>query len=473
MASQSEGRSLPPPTGKQSDVVFMDPRGSIVVLGTAGSGKSLMAIHRAARLADPATSGSGPTLLVTYNKALVAYLRTWAGDRLHGVHVQNFSSWARATAIDTGAMEGGWTSFAQLRQRDGIIRRTLAQVGERRSTATVIDRPVRFFDDEFDWIAGMGCSDEATYQRAERVGRGGGVNRGEPRAAVWDAFATYRRLIDESSFVDDWAGVTNRAHTGLERGDYESPYRHVVIDEAQDLSPQALRALSLLVSDDGSLTLFADYAQQLYGNRLSWTQVGIPRPRIERFAENYRNSTAIAKLAIAMADQGYFKDTEDLVTPTARVAAGDKPVVLNCTGVDEFDFVVDTAKSYAVAQRVGILLPTHEDIRRYKTALGDSATEFHGSSTVWKEEPGITLTTYHSAKGIEFGTVLMPELTVDRFPDPDLVEAFGEAEARTRAARQLYVGLTRARSNLIMTHTGPLTPLLPPETDELANRLTR
>jgi hypothetical protein len=66
--------TLPVPEGRQREVVFHPPEGRFVVLGTAGSGKTTMSVHRAAHLGDPATDHSGRTLFVTFNRALIAYL---------------------------------------------------------------------------------------------------------------------------------------------------------------------------------------------------------------------------------------------------------------------------------------------------------------------------------------------------------------------------------------------------------------
>lgn len=465
-------RVLPELRGRQRDVVFMRPRGTTVVLGTAGSGKSLMAIHRAARLANPDTTDHGPTLLITFNRALVGYLDDWAAGVLANVTIDNYSSWARTIAVESGSLNG-YTRFAQYQDRDALILEGVDAARQQFRDVAVLSREIRFFAEEFDWIAGMGCDSEPDYQEAERVGRGGGVNRGEQRGAVWAAYVAYREALGSSSFDEDWSGLTNLALAGVRSDAGTNDFRHVVVDEAQDLTPQALRALALLVPDDGSLTLFADYAQQLYGSRLSWTQVGIERPTIERFAENYRNSRAIAELAIAMSGQGYFRDTEDLVTPTARASPGDKPVIVTCCEIDEREYVAQRALEFARTQRVGIIVKTHEELRQFRARIGNGVTEFHGAKTEWTNEPGVTLTTYHSAKGVEFGTVILPALTSDRFPDRDLVAAFGEQEAIARDARLLYVGLTRARSNLILTHTEPLTRLLPPEVATLTTSVTR
>jgi superfamily I DNA/RNA helicase len=75
MATVGAGTGLPVPKGKQKEVVALAGQGHTVVLGTAGSGKTTMAIHRAAFLGNPMTTHAGRVLLVTYNRALVAYLR--------------------------------------------------------------------------------------------------------------------------------------------------------------------------------------------------------------------------------------------------------------------------------------------------------------------------------------------------------------------------------------------------------------
>jgi DNA helicase IV len=70
---------LPRPVGRQKEVLALPAAGHTVVLGTAGSGKTTLALHRAAYLANPATDHAGRTLLVTFNKCLVAYLQALGG----------------------------------------------------------------------------------------------------------------------------------------------------------------------------------------------------------------------------------------------------------------------------------------------------------------------------------------------------------------------------------------------------------
>lgn len=457
--------SLPPPRGRQNDVVFMDVVPQTVVLGTAGTGKSLMAVHRAARLANHQTRNHGATLLVTFNKALCSYLQDFDDDgtALAGVETVNYSKLARDVCVDNEVWPRGWTPIAQLRERASLVSQAVDAVIAQEGPRPPLHRPTAFFLDEFDWIMGLGVSDEESYQTAERVGRSNPVRRGEPRSLIWKVYRRYRSTLAASEFVDDWPGLTARLHQVSARGEeIEFGYRHVVVDEFQDLTPEALRSLAALVPAHGSLTLFGDHGQQIYGSRMSWRQLGLDRPERVDFVDNFRNSTAIARLAIAMARQEFMTDIEDLVAPVAPNAPGDPPVLVHCRDVTEDDFVVARARAFARNQRVGLLFRTHAlrddlvaNFRAREVDLVD------GDRPAWPTGPGITATTYHSAKGLEFDTVILPHLSAEAMPDPEGVEAFGEAEAMSREGRLLYVGLTRAKSNLIMTHRGPVSRLLP------------
>lgn len=89
----------------------------------------------------------------------------------------------------------------------------------------------------------------------------------------------------------------------------------------------------------------------------------------------------------------------------------------------------------------------------------------------WVEGPGLCYGTYSAAKGLEFDSVILPRCDADRLPHPEEVAAHGPVEARAREARQLYVALTRARTDLFLLHSGPLTDLLPDEMSDLFHRV--
>jgi DNA helicase IV len=95
---------LPPPVGKQKEVVTLAPEGHVVVLGTAGSGKTTMAIHRAAFVADERADHGGRTLLVTFNRALVTYLEHLFPPELRDVDVRTYHHFARGYLASCGLM---------------------------------------------------------------------------------------------------------------------------------------------------------------------------------------------------------------------------------------------------------------------------------------------------------------------------------------------------------------------------------
>ena len=95
---------LPEPKGRQREVLYLPPTGHTVVLGTAGSGKTTLAIHRAAWLSAGTTDGAGRTLLVTFNKALVTYLRHLRDSRVNNVQVETYHSFARGYLNSRGLM---------------------------------------------------------------------------------------------------------------------------------------------------------------------------------------------------------------------------------------------------------------------------------------------------------------------------------------------------------------------------------
>ncbi len=87
--------NLPRPIGRQKEVLYLPARGHFAVLGTAGSGKTTLAMLRSAFLSDPKTEHSGKTLLVTFNKALVSYLKHIQDRQLANVVVENYHTFAR------------------------------------------------------------------------------------------------------------------------------------------------------------------------------------------------------------------------------------------------------------------------------------------------------------------------------------------------------------------------------------------
>lgn len=453
---------LPEPKGQQAEVVAYPHRGHVVVLGTAGAGKTTMAIHRAALLAHETAENPGRVLLVTFNKALVAYLRQWKPSKLNRVQVEHYHQFARGYLNSRGLMRS-YGDIADERERRALIDLAVQQV--RKETGGT-PRPLferaspQFFYDELRFIQQHGLSPEE-YVQLERSGRGRGFPRNH-RPALLRIFEVYRQLRQAGGQRYDWEDIAGETLGALSEDDGARRYTHIVIDEGQDFSPQMLRSLAAAIPEHGSLTFFGDMAQQIYGRHVSWARAGLRVPRrVRRFSHNYRNTREIAALGLAVAEMPYFADVPDMVAPDGSEPAGAKPSVVHCRSRrEEFDFVVQRAYDGAQTGSVGVLFRENSDADRFRVAF-PGAQRLRRDMSVWKPGPGISYGTVHSAKGYEFDTVFLVGLSEAAWPSPGLL---AEQEPEIAAAidgQLLYVGITRARSELVITYVDRATQLLP------------
>lgn len=420
-----------------------------------------MSVHRAAHVGHPLTDHSGRTLLVTFNRALLAYFAHLGADALPNVDVVNYHKFARGYLNSVGKMGSDWVVRDE-ECRAQFVRGAVALVRSSHGHTGVLNRDDEFFVAESRYMAQHGLLVREDYLGADRVGRGVAL---EPaaRERMFDVYEAYLQLRGERGYRYDWNDIAAHVRVALQRDDRPRRYRHVVIDEGQDFSPEMLRSLALAVPGDGSLTFFGDVAQQIYGRGISWRRAGLRVSAVWKFEHNYRNTPEIARLGLAIAAMPYFRDQVDMVAPTGFRASGPPPTLVRLNDERaETRFVIGQARAAAETGSVAVLLRRREDEARFARVLRP-AQRLHRDLAAWRSGPGISCGTVHAAKGFEFDTVILVGLTAYRWPEPMSVEADGLEEATALDGRLLYVGVTRARQNLIMTATSDLTPLLPSE----------
>ena len=451
-------QALPRPVGRQREVLYLPPSGHTVVLGTAGSGKTTLAILRSLYLSDPDTDHGGKTLLVTFNKCLVTYMKHLAGSLRHDISVENYHLFARGYLSHRGKLPQN--SISNSNDRARFIRTALRQAVEDGLEGQILVRPVAFFEEEFEWIQQQGIHRKQDYVEAERVGRSTArIGRSE-RPLLFEVYKRYLKQRELGGKLYDWSDVASTVLSELHADHGGRLYRHVVIDEGQDFSPEMLRSLAAAIPSHGSLTFFGDIAQQIYGHRVSWRSAGLRAGKVWQFRENYRNTKQISQLALALANTPHFPDDPDLVAPTAPTANGPLPALRRAPDEHaEWRFVLAQAQRLAETGTVAVLFRTWEQERPIA-----NATLLDGDLRRWPSGPGLFYGTYHAAKGLEFDTVFLPFLSSKRWPHPDDVSLLGPDEAAVRNARLLYVGITRAKSTLVLTYSGEITPLLPTAT---------
>jgi superfamily I DNA/RNA helicase len=394
---------------------------------------------------------------VTYNRALLAFLRqiiTGDDDLLEVRNYHHFAlGYLKSQGVNTDQV------VVQGRQRENLIADALQATRTTRKES-VLSRNTSFFDAELSWMGRHGIESEDDYVQADRVGR---IHSLSPlqRPAVYAVRTAYEELRAAAGKNYDWDDLATDVVDRLGADGDERRYKHIVVDEGQDFTLEMLRSLVGAVDPDGSFTLFGDAAQQIYGRGISWRSAGIEVSKVWEFAHNYRNSRPIVRLAQAIADMPYFNDAEDLVEPDDDVDEGPPPTmkVFN-DAATENRWVVEQAQALGRTGTTAVLFHRNADADRFLLQCR-GARRLDRDTPTWSAQPGIWAATVHAAKGYEFQSVILTGLAKDRWPEPQAVNAEGEDEAAASDGRLLYVAVTRARQNLLMTATGATSDLLP------------
>ena len=420
-----------------------------------------MAILRAAYLSDPGLSGNGPTLLLTYNTALAKYIRSLAKDVLNQVNVMHYHQFAKEILIAKGCR---WALLGS-DQRDALLRKAVAIGSTKNPGSPVFKWPYEVFSDELTWISQQGITSKESYVQVQRSGRATVRLLRVHRPVVWEVYETYLRMRTELGKDYDLDDLPSFVTQLLESKGQSSHYKHIILDEGQDLSPVMVRSLARALAPEGSLSFFGDYAQQIYGRCLSWRAIGLTITKQERqiweFKENYRNSKEIAHLALAIATMPYFREVADMVAPNEPRAEGPKPTLVQFPSQDQEMRAVVTKALRLAETGTTVILLRGEALGQYSGLLQNQAYHLKGDVETPHRQAGLFYGTYHSAKGLEFDTVFLPQLSATDFPKAEDTALYGEEEATSNDGRLLYVGVTRARSNLILTYSGEKSWMLP------------
>ena len=450
--------NLPKPIKKQREVLYMPSVGHTVVLGTAGSGKTTLALYRAAYLSESSMPHAGRTLLLTFNKTLVVYLRYLKPAELRNVQVETYHTFALRYLNKRGKMNKD--CICNPSKRSDFISQAVKAVESGYKPSKFFKRPLEFFLNEIQWIFRHGITSLDEYVEVERIGRIGNLPR-KLRPFMYEVLEKYVKIRTANGKQYDWDDIAIFVRKEFEQDFSARSYKHIVVDEGQDFSPEMLRSLAVAIPKDGTLSFFGDVAQQIYGQRMSWRSAGLKIPQQWFFKENYRNTKQIAQLGLAISKMPFFQEIPDLVEPTSPRADGPLPTLVKCKDRrQQIENVLRVAKSEGKTQSVAILVKDRKQEKFFSSSLGADATQLDGDLKVWNDGPGIYHGTYHAAKGLEFDVVITPFLDADNLPDPDYTASHGEEDGLTYFGKLLYVAVTRAKTSLILLYSGELTSLL-------------
>lgn len=439
----------------QREIVERSFAGPARVAGSAGTGKTVVALHRAVRLARETPSAR--ILLASFSQpladALTAKISVLAPDT--GTIVPR---------ITTASFQGIAEQLHQL--EFGVRPRIVPEALLRdRIMAAASAADIKGFSDRFllsEWVNVVDAWSIVSLEEYVTVQRMGRKSRLGPkqRERLWPVFAAVRDALQSERYTT-WAAVFSLLATRFAQKPTE-PFDHIVIDEAQDLGPSELRFFAAIAPDrNDALFLAGDLGQRIFQHPYSWKSLGVDvRGRSFTLKVCYRTSQQIRRSADRLLPS-VLRDVdgiEDERRGTISVFDGPEPAVsVSATQAEEIAkvraFVESAIQDGIVSAEIGIFVRTPSLVDRAKACIAGIA----GADA-------ITINIMHMAKGLEFRAVAVMACDEGILPlDARIEDAADDAEmddVYETERRLLYVACTRARDRLMVSGVEPASEYL-------------
>jgi superfamily I DNA/RNA helicase len=504
----------------QRKIVERKYSGPARVSGGPGTGKTIVALHRVARLAAALPPGhTKPILLTTYTKNLTADLRSRLTslmdpallDRVDIKHIDQLAQ----KVINENSAPGAQRSLITDDRALDVLREVLFEHDEQRWDAEFL------FDEWEQVILGQSIGTRQDYFKARRAGMGRALTRPD-RAAIWKLLDQFTLRLNAMG-RETWAQAAERAaryemeraHKIRARAEHKENigggdlihlddtssavryvrhrYQHIVVDEAQDLSPahwKMLRAMAAPGPDD--LFIASDTHQRIYDRQVTLSTVGINiRGRSSKLTLSYRTTQEILDQAAKVVRGGTYDDLDDgtdTLDGYHSLLRGPDPEYVACTDwTDEIDQLAEALKRW----RAEITQPSEDGTVRDPSgtmavcvADGEMAGRVaadlemkHGitTATLTKDGPQgggeVHIGTMHRFKGLEYQKLAIVGASDGILPRTSLIEQYQTTDLKRyerelqKSRNQLFVATTRARDALRISWHGKPSPFLPSSSD--------
>ncbi len=445
--------------------------GPVKVTGGAGTGKTVVALHRAKFLSNLATSDTRKIAFVTYTNALTTNLNALA-QRIsiepRKVLITNIDSLVKELAL-------GYNLIAPSdRVLDFPNTKSSMELWEEVLELNLSEYDSDFLNAEYqNVILYHNVNSLEEYLRTSRIGRALPVTR-KARMEIWRLVEAYLEAKKKGLFVDRYE-VFNRVSTYLQSIEVK-PFRHVIADELQDLSNVELRFLRALTEiGPNDLFLVGDNYQKIYDKKLNFTAAGISvrGKRSRQLRINYRTSEEIKRLAISAVKGLKYDDfdgEEERLNGYLSLFHGNPPKYeLFKTKPEEIEAIlayIGEARSETISlDDIAIACRTKDAIKEIKTALHQRGIPYVDiSAPGLSGNEGVRLSTFHSLKGLEFKVVILADVNNRtapyRFGKFDALENVEKEHYIQRERSLLYVAMSRAIRELYITGTGRESELI-------------
>lgn len=441
--------------------------GAVRVLGGAGTGKTVVAIHRAKWLASNVADESHKVLFTTFTKNLAVdinkNLESICNDQeKKNIEVINLDQWVQRflrkhsydfeVIFDENVLEEYWNKA----------------ISEKPSEVDFSDS---FFKEEWQRvIQPQGIKTLNDYKKASRIGRGTRLNR-EQRLAIWPVFEEYRHQLNRARVkeVDDAYRDAAELITSQEM---VLPYCAVVVDEAQDMGTQAFKLLRALIPEGkNDLFIVGDAHQRIYGrNKVVLGRCGINiRGRSRKLKINYRTTDEIRRWAVGLLEGRNIDDLdggEDSNTLYKSLTHGESPIIERFESPDDQAGFIKALleKSEEPSSHYCIVARTNKEIADIQERLEKLGLK---TSVIKPNEPdvpdidAVKLATVHRVKGLEFDQVILASANDGLIPLDfalkNKADAISKEDADTEERSLVYVAITRARKSAFVLSYGAIS----------------
>jgi mRNA-degrading endonuclease RelE of RelBE toxin-antitoxin system len=450
---------------EQRQWVERDYNGPARVSGSAGTGKTIVALHRAAHLAR--THGDARVLLTTFSDTLASALQTKLNRLL--AHEPRL-----AERIDVHSLEA-----IGLRLYKSHVGQ--AKIASRETVREVLIDAARAIDGhkfgqhflltEWEQVVDawqLSCWED--YRDVVRLGRKTKLPEAQ-RAVLWSIIERARAGLRERKLITYSELFTSLAAT---LGKKNVVFDFAVVDEAQDIGVAHLRFLAALGGGrPNALFLAGDLGQRIFQQPYSWKSLGVDiRGRSRTLRVNYRTSHQIRSQAdrllgpVVTDVDGNSEDRSD----TVSVFNGPPPVIRTFKDeAEEIDavgnWIAECTQAGVLPHEIGAFVRSPAQIDRAQAAVKESGLAFIVlDEHVATENGQVSISTMHLAKGLEFRAVAVMACDDEVIPLQERIETVGDdadlQEVYDTERHLLYVACTRARDHLLVTSVAPASEFL-------------
>lgn len=457
----------------QRKLVERDWNGPVRVLGGAGTGKTVAALHRAKFLASKVFTGANDRILfTTYTKNLAADIRE---------HLRNMCSDETFRRIEVANLDKWVSDFLKRNGYDYVI-----DYGSKSNelwkkaldmAPAEINLPSTFYREEWERIIQpQEITSLSGYIKTPRVGRGVRLSR-KDRQAIWPVFDEYRVLLNENRIKEVEDAMADARAILENKGDV-LPYRSIVVDEAQDMSAQAFKLLRQMIPGQVKNDMFivGDAHQRIYRHKVVLGQCGVNiLGRGRKLRLNYRTTEQTRRWAVGLlkgVDVDDLNGGMDDQKGYKSLLSGLEPAHHHFDSFSrELDYISEYLENNETEsgnlQNICLVVRTNKLVQQYEAALMEKGVETYQVRTNEPDdvrEPGLRLATMHRVKGLEFDKIIIASTNSGVIPlENSYTESADPAVKRERENQErslIYVAATRAKKEVLVTSYGEASPLL-------------